>query len=78
MDAKRYDEAIEACDRALRDEPDNPLWKHNREQLDLLKQGKISETRRCLVVGKMKGDGTYTIQNFKRPDRAPKKRKRHR
>jgi tetratricopeptide (TPR) repeat protein len=66
---KRYDEAIAACDRALLAEPDHPMWKHNREQLDLLKQGTIAETRRCLVdVGK-KHDGSYSIENFTRLDR---------
>ena len=58
MHAKRYDEAAAALDRALCMEPDNPVWKHNKEQIDLLKQGKIAIKRRCIIEGKQKRDGS--------------------
>jgi tetratricopeptide (TPR) repeat protein len=66
MHEKRYNEAIIICDRALQAEPDHPIWKHNREQLDLLKQGKIIQTRRCVADAKKKHDGSYSIENFRR------------
>ena len=66
MQEKKYDEAITACDRALQYEPDHPSWKHNREQLDLLKKGKISNIHRCTVSVHRNWQRNYVLQNMKR------------
>ena len=39
---RKYDEAITAYDRALNYDPGNLAWEHSREQITLLKEGKIT------------------------------------
>ena len=68
IDAKRYDEAADACERALRGQPGHPVWTHNRSLIELLKSGKISEARRVSVTLEQKQDGSQSIAAFRRWD----------